>query len=91
VSNGAIGAATLAISDIRVFGNADGTPVKGVVVYNIRWGLAPDKLYQTYQRFVDEGSALELRALTIAQHYWFAIESFDETGVSKLGETVRIE
>jgi hypothetical protein len=32
-----------------------------------------------------------LRALTIGQHYWFAIESFDETGVSKLGEAVRIE
>jgi xylan 1,4-beta-xylosidase len=110
-----VGAAHLAISDIRVFGNADGAPpatpaqltvvrdadarnahiawttVPGVVGYNVRWGLAPDKLYESYQRFADESSTLELRALTIGQHYWFAIESFDERGVSKLGEPVRIE
>jgi len=43
------------------------------------------------KRFADEGNTLELRALTIGQHYWFAIESFDERGVSKLGEPVRIE
>jgi hypothetical protein len=110
-----VGAATLAISDIRVFGSGGGalpatpahltvardtdarnahiawTPVRGVVGYNVRWGLAPDKLYQTYQRFADEGSTLELRALTTGQHYFFAIESFDENGVSPLSEAVRIE
>jgi len=110
-----VGAATLAISDIRVFGNGGGpppatpsdlavtrdtdarnariswTPVPGVVGYNVRWGIAPDKLYETYQRFADEGSTLELRALTIGQHYYFAIESFSENGVSKLGKVVRIE
>jgi xylan 1,4-beta-xylosidase len=110
-----VGAATLAISDIRVFGNADGpppapperltvtreadarnahiawAPVPGAVGYNIRWGLAPDKLYETYQRFSDEGNSLELRALTIGQHYWFAIESFNEAGVSVLGRVDRIE
>jgi xylan 1,4-beta-xylosidase len=110
-----VGAATLAISDIRVFGKGGGAPppspaqltvvrdadsrnahiawqpARDVVGYNVRWGLAPDKLYQTYQRFADEGSTLELRALTIGQHYYFAIESFDENGVSKLSEAVRIE
>jgi xylan 1,4-beta-xylosidase len=110
-----VGAATLAISDLRVFGNADGSlpatparltvtrdadarnahiawaPVQGVVGYNIRWGIAPDKLYETYQRFADEGDTLELRALTVGQHYWFAIESFSESGVSKLSEVIRIE
>ena len=63
----------------------------GIVGYNVRWGIAPDKLYQTYQRFADEGSMLELRALTVGEHYWFAIESFDENGVSKLSQAVRIE
>jgi xylan 1,4-beta-xylosidase len=110
-----VGAATLAISDIRVFGNGGGpppatpsdlavtrdtdarnaqiswTPVRGVVGYNIRWGIAPDKLYETYQRFADEGSTLELRALTVGQRYFFAIESFSENGVSPLGKVVRIE
>ena len=110
-----VGAATLAISDIRVFGNGGGAlpatphsltaardtdprdariewaPVSGAVGYNVRWGLTPDKLYQTYQRFVDEGSSLDLRALTIGQHYFFAIESFNENGVSPLSKVVRIE
>ena len=38
-------------------------------------------------RFADEGSSLELRALTIGQHYSFGIESFDENGVfTKTGD-----
>jgi hypothetical protein len=50
--------------------------------YNIRWGIKPDKLYQTYQRFADEGNKLEIRALTRGQDYYFAIEAFNENGVS---------
>ena len=109
-----VGAANLAVSDIRVFGNGNGrtpaTPkqltarrdrdernatirwraVPEVVGYNVRWGIAPDKLYQTYQRFADQGNTLELRALTIGQPYWVAIESFDENGVSALSPPVQI-
>ncbi|HKC47055.1 MAG TPA: discoidin domain-containing protein, partial [Gemmatimonadales bacterium] len=109
-----VGAAHLAISDIRVFGNGSGArpaipagltatrdsderdatitwqPVPGVVGYNIRWGIAPTKLYQTYQRFADQGTTLALRALTAGQAYWAAIESFDENGVSSLSAVVPI-
>ncbi len=65
-------------------------PVPGVVGYNVRWGIAPSKLYETYQRFADQGTTLELRALTVGQPYWVAIESFDENGVSTLGPAVQI-
>jgi hypothetical protein len=109
-----VGAANLAISDLRVFGSAGGprpaAPVElaarrdtdprdahvtwqavpGVVGYNVRWGIAPTKLYQTYQRFADDGTSLELRALSIGQRYWAAVESFDESGVSRLSEVVEI-
>jgi hypothetical protein len=109
-----VGAANLAVSDIRVFGNGNGrapaTPrqltarrdrdernatitwraVPNVVGYNVRWGIAPDRLYQTYQRFHDQGTALELRALTVGQRYWVAIESFDENGVSALSAPLQI-
>jgi hypothetical protein len=109
-----VGAANLAISDLRVFGNASGSrpatpagltarrdrdernatitwqPVTGIVGYNLRWGISPSKLYQTYQRFVDQGTTLELRALTVRQAYWVAIESFDENGVSSLSQAVPI-
>jgi hypothetical protein len=47
-------------------------------------------LYQTYQRFADQGTTLELRALTLGQAYWAAIESFDENGVSTLSSAVPI-
>jgi len=54
------------------------------------WGIAPTKLYQTYQRFADQGTTLEIRALTVGQRYWVAIESFDESGVSALSAPVPI-
>ena len=109
-----VGAANLAISDIRVFGNGTGPrpatpggfqarrerdernaiiswqPVAGAVGYNVRWGISPTKLYQTYQRFGDEGTTIELRALTVGQAYWAAIETFDENGVSALGAALPI-
>ena len=56
--------------------------------YNILWGIKPDKLYQTYQVFADKETKLELRALTLNQDYYFAIEAFNESGVSQLSETI---
>lgn len=109
-----VAARNLAISDIRVFGNGDGsaprTParlsarrdsdprnafvewqkVPGAVGYNILWGIAPDKLYQTYQVWAEKGEKLEIRAMTVGQDYWVAIESFDENGVSKVSAPVAV-
>jgi len=65
--------------------------VPGVVGYNILWGIGKNKLYQTYQVFADQGNSLELRALTIGQDYYFAIESFNENGVSKVSDIVYIK
>jgi xylan 1,4-beta-xylosidase len=62
--------------------------VEGAVGYNILWGIAPDKLYQTYQVWNDAPKTLELRALTLGQKYYFAIEAFNENGVSKVSEVV---
>lgn len=65
--------------------------VPGVVGYNIRWGIAPDKLYQTYQVWGDERPKIEIRALNIRQGYSFAIEAFNEAGVSPLSEAVSVK
>lgn len=62
--------------------------VPDAVGYNILWGIAPDKLYQTYQIWADAPSNLELRALTVGQRYYFAIEAFNENGVSAVSEVV---
>jgi xylan 1,4-beta-xylosidase len=104
--HGHCAAATLAISDIRIFGRGSGKPprtpatpevrrdddarnafvrwqrIDGAVGYNILWGISPTKLYQTYQVFADQGTTLDLRALTAGQEYYFAIEAFNENGVS---------
>lgn len=66
----------------------DWSEVKDAVGYNILWGIKPDKLYQTYQVFADKETKLELRALTVNQDYYFAIEAFNESGVSQLSETI---
>lgn len=70
--------------------NADITwnKVKGAVGYNILWGIGKDKLYQTYQVFNDSKTELEIRALNEGQDYYFAIETFNENGVSKVSEVV---
>ncbi|MEP6734615.1 MAG: family 43 glycosylhydrolase [Chryseolinea sp.] len=60
----------------------------GAVGYNILWGIDKNKLYQTYQVFGDHQTSLEIRALNKGVDYYFAIEAFNETGVSKLSEVV---
>lgn len=112
--HGHVGAAHLAISDLRVFGNADGRApaaprqvgavrdadarnatirwqaVPGATGYNVRWGIRPDRLNLAYQVFADRGTELELRALNVGQGYSVAVEAFNETGVSPLGEVVAL-
>jgi xylan 1,4-beta-xylosidase len=62
----------------------------GAVGYNILWGIAPDKLYQAYQVFGDEPPVKEIRALNLGVPYYFAIEAFNESGVSKRSSVVPI-
>ena len=63
----------------------------GAAGYNLLWGIQDDKLYQTYQVFADQRTSLEIRALTVGQAYSFAIEAFNESGVSTASAPVRIE
>ncbi|MGN6620109.1 MAG: family 43 glycosylhydrolase [Sphingomonas sp.] len=115
--HGHVGAATLAISDLRVFGNADGAApaqpddvvanrdadrrdaqvtwnkVAGAIGYNVRWGLTPDRLTQTYQIFADDLPAgptgkRDLRSLNVEPNYYVAVEAFNATGVSRLSKVV---
>lgn len=117
--HGHVGAAHLAISDLRVFGAAAGPPPPaparvtatrgpdgrdalvrwtrspGAVGYNVRWGVRPDRLASTYQRFETGGdsgadAALQLRSLTVGQAYFVAVETFDERGVSPLSGVVTL-
>jgi hypothetical protein len=50
--------------------------------YNIRWGIAPDKLYSDW--LVYDQTELTMNCLTAGRRYVFAIEAFNAAGVSKL-------
>jgi xylan 1,4-beta-xylosidase len=64
--------------------------VSGAVGCNILWGVQDDKLYQAYQVFADQKPEIELRALIVGQGYSFAIESFNENGVSPPSQVIRV-
>jgi hypothetical protein len=65
-------------------------PVRDAVGYNVRWGIRPDRLTLTYQRFADQGTELRLRALNVGQPYFVAVEAFNEAGVSDLTSPVSL-
>ncbi|WP_281296992.1 family 43 glycosylhydrolase [Flavobacterium limnophilum] len=49
--------------------------------YNIRYGTAPDKLCLNYQ--VLEANTLTIHSLDALQDYYFTIDTFNETGITK--------
>jgi len=55
--------------------------VKGSQGYNIKWGIAPNKLYNSW--LIYDKNKLELKSLGIDQSYYFTVEAFNENGISK--------
>ncbi|MBU0696506.1 MAG: family 43 glycosylhydrolase [Bacteroidetes bacterium] len=49
--------------------------------YNIKWGIAPDKLYNSWLIYGE--NHLDLKSLNDDQIYYFSIEAFNENGISK--------
>jgi hypothetical protein len=47
--------------------------------YNVRWGIAPDKLYSSWM--VYGRNSVLIRSLNVDQKYYFAVEAFDVHGV----------
>jgi hypothetical protein len=47
--------------------------------YNVRWGIAPDKLYSSWM--VYGRNSVSIRSLNVDQKYYFAVEAFDVHGV----------
>lgn len=54
--------------------------VDGAQGYNVRWGIAPDKLYSSY--LVYGKTELQIRSLAKDTRYWFTVESFGTGGIS---------
>ncbi|MUP44327.1 1,4-beta-xylanase [Gramella sp. BOM4] len=64
-------------------------PVKGAQGYNIRWGIAPDKLYQSWLIY-DKNEHL-MRNLDRDTKYYFTIEAFNENGISERTEIQEVK
>jgi hypothetical protein len=61
----------------------------GAQGYNILWGIAPDKLYSSW--LVYDKNELLLKSLSVDQSYYFAIEAFNENGVSARSKPIKVE
>ncbi|MCX2838019.1 family 43 glycosylhydrolase [Salinimicrobium sp. MT39] len=59
-------------------------PVKGAQGYTIRWGIAPDKLYQSWLIYGENEHFM--RNLDKGTTYYFSIEAFNENGISEKTE-----
>ena len=57
--------------------------------YNIRWGIAPDKLYNSWLVYGDDH--LLLKSLSTDQKYYFVVEAFNENGVGEPSKSVKAE
>ena len=53
---------------------------EGAIGYNIRYGIAPDKLYNSWQ--VYEKTCLDLSTISRGTDYYIAVDSFNENGVT---------
>jgi hypothetical protein len=64
------------------------SPAKDAQGYNIRWGIAPDKLYQSWLIYdVNEHFML---CLDRGTSYYFTIEAFNENGISEQTEIIKV-
>lgn len=63
--------------------------VEGAQGYNVRWGIAPDKMYSSWLLYDD--AELELRCLVAGQEYYVQVEAFNENGISQVSETIHID
>jgi hypothetical protein len=57
--------------------------------YNVLWGIAPDKLYNSWMVYGKK--QLELKSLSTDQVYYFSVEAFNENGVSKRSKMIETE
>lgn len=55
--------------------------------YNIRYGIAPDKLYLNYQ--VLDSDSLTINSLNSLQDYYFTIDAFNEAGITMGKEVIK--
>ncbi|MCW0483743.1 family 43 glycosylhydrolase [Gaoshiqia sediminis] len=71
--------------------NADLTwkAVDGAMGYVLYWGISENRMNNSVMIY--DRNSYELRALNKGQGYFFAVEAFNENGISKRSKTVKVE
>jgi xylan 1,4-beta-xylosidase len=64
-------------------------PVNNAYGYNIYFGTAPDKLYNSI--LVYDANELWFKVMDLEKTYYFAIESFNENGISARSAVIRVD
>ena len=82
------GTAPAPVENLRCIRSGDGLNLKlswdksdGAEGYNIRYGISPDKLYNSWQ--VIGKTELDLSTINVDTQYWIAIDSYNENGVTE--------
>ena len=57
--------------------------------YNVLWGIAPDKLYNSWMVYAN--NSLDLKSFATEQVYYMSIEAFNENGVSGITKVMKVE
>lgn len=69
--------------------NLEWEAVPGAQGYNIKWGIAPDKLYSSWLVYRENNHYM--RSFSRDQTYYFAIEAFNENGIAERSKVVKVE
>ncbi len=64
-------------------------PVDDAYAYNIYFGTAPDKLYNSIM--VHDANEYYYKGMDKLKTYYFAIQSINENGISAMSETIKVE
>jgi xylan 1,4-beta-xylosidase len=62
-------------------------PVSGAVGYLVRYGVLPNKLYDSRQ--VYDATSVTLNSLDVGTDYYFTVDSFNDTAVARGTATVK--
>jgi hypothetical protein len=57
--------------------------------YNVLWGIAPGKLYNSWM--VYEKNMLDLKSLATDQSYYFSVQAFNENGISSGDKVIKVD
>lgn len=90
------GDAPAQVENLKAVRSSDGKSVSltwdgtdNVQGYNVRWGIAPDKLYSSWLLYGD--NKLDLRCLVKGQKYFIQVEAFNRNGISPVSETIMLD